>query len=86
MRPLISLFLLLVVCSAFSQKKTKLTPNKDAVLKSIEKHEKELVRLSDQIWAFAETALRENNSAKVLADYAEAQGFKVTREIGRAHV
>jgi aminobenzoyl-glutamate utilization protein B len=59
----------------------KATPNKEAIIQSVEKHKAELIQLSDQIWAFAETALRETNSAKVLADYAEAQGFKVTRGV-----
>ncbi len=41
----------------------------------------ELVRMSDEIWAHAETALRETRSAEVLARYAEGQGFRVTRGI-----
>lgn len=77
-------FILLFLCSssclAFSQQ-TKLSPNKQAILASIEKHKTALVKLSDQVWAFAESALREKLSAKVLADYAEAQGFKVTRGV-----
>ena len=50
---------------------------KQAAAASIETHRSELVALSDQVWAFAETALREKRSAAVLADYAEKQGFKV---------
>ena len=48
---------------------------------SVEKHQQELIKLSDQVWGFAETAMRETKSAKVLADYAEAQGFKLTRGV-----
>src|SRR6185503_15827830 len=48
---------------------------------SIEKHKDELTNLSDQIWAFAETALRETRSSKALADYAEKQGFEVKRGV-----
>ena len=55
--------------------------NKNAVISSVEKHQKELITLSDQIWGFAEIAMRETKSSKVLADYAEAQGFKVTRGV-----
>jgi aminobenzoyl-glutamate utilization protein B len=55
--------------------------NKSAVLASVEKHQQELIKLSDQVWGFAETAMRETKSAKVLADYAAAQGFKVTRGV-----
>ncbi len=41
-----------------------------------------LTALSQQVWEFAETALRETKSAAVLADYAEKQGFHVTRGVG----
>ena len=54
---------------------------KEAAVASIEKHTAELVRLSDQIWTYAETALRERKSAKLLADYAEQQGFHVERGV-----
>ena len=57
------------------------TANKNAVFASVEKHQQELIKLSDQIWGFAEIALRETKSSKVLADYAEAQGFRVTRGV-----
>jgi len=54
---------------------------KSAAVASIEKHQPELINLSDQIWALAETALKENKSSKLLADYAEQQGFKVERGV-----
>jgi len=54
---------------------------KSAAVASIEKHQPELISLSDKIWALAETALRENKSSKLLADYAEQQGFKVERGV-----
>lgn len=37
--------------------------------------------MSDAIWAYAETALREYKSSKLLADYAEGKGFRVTRGV-----
>ncbi|MCI0693290.1 amidohydrolase [candidate division KSB1 bacterium] len=52
---------------------------KTEAVSSIEKRKTELINLGDQIWVFAETALREIKSAKLLADYAEQQGFKVER-------
>ena len=55
--------------------------NKNEVVASIEKHKPELIGLSDQIWRFAETALRETRSSKLLADYAEKQGFEVKRGV-----
>jgi aminobenzoyl-glutamate utilization protein B len=77
---IVLLFLYSISLLSFSQQ-NKLSVNKQAVLASVEKHRSELIRLSDQVWAFAESALRETQSAKVLADYAEAQGFKVTRGV-----
>ena len=68
---------ILIFLPAFSQKKPALAPNKQSILKSIQRHEAELIKLSDQIWAFAETALKETQSSKLLADYATSQGFKV---------
>ncbi|HTE34564.1 MAG TPA: amidohydrolase, partial [Chryseolinea sp.] len=71
---------LICVHGAFAQRK-KTNPNKDAVLNSIEKHQAELIKISDEIWANAETALKEIKSAKVLADYAELQGFQIKRGV-----
>ncbi|MAD96996.1 MAG: peptidase M20 [Flavobacteriaceae bacterium] len=70
---------LLMVSASYGQK--KLSKNKKALLASVEKHKKELIKISDEIWAHAETAFEETQSAKILADYAEAQGFKVERGV-----
>jgi aminobenzoyl-glutamate utilization protein B len=61
--------------------KLGLQAKKTEIAASIDHHRAELVSLSDQVWAFAETALKETRSAKVLADYAEQQGFKVERGV-----
>jgi aminobenzoyl-glutamate utilization protein B len=55
--------------------------NKEEAVASIEKRKAEMIKLSDQIWAFAETALREHKSSRALSDYAEQQGFKVERGV-----
>jgi aminobenzoyl-glutamate utilization protein B len=55
------------------------SPVKDAAAQSVDRHANELISLSDRIWAFAETALREHQSAAALADYAQRQGFRVER-------
>src|SRR5690349_19925945 len=76
--------LILILCTFSASvvaQKQKANPNKTAVIQSVATHQAELIKLSDQVWSFAETALREKQSAKVLADYAEAQGFKVTRGV-----
>ena len=58
-----------------------MTDAKKAALASIDKHRDEIVDLSLKVWRFAETALKETKSAATLADYAEAQGFRVTRGV-----
>ena len=40
-----------------------------------------MTALSDEIWRYAETALKETRSSKALADWAEAKGFRVTRGV-----
>jgi aminobenzoyl-glutamate utilization protein B len=55
-------------------------PKRD-VLTSIDKQSADLIRLSDQIWGFAETALRESKSSALLASHAEQHGFRVTRGV-----
>jgi aminobenzoyl-glutamate utilization protein B len=54
---------------------------KEEAVASIERHRAEIIALSDQVWGFAELALKEVRSAKALADYAEAQGFAVERGV-----
>ncbi len=78
-----ALFVLAFTCfTAFGQKKKPtINPNKTSVIQSVDKHQQELIAISDKIWAYAETALREDKSAKELADYAEAQGFTVKRGV-----
>jgi aminobenzoyl-glutamate utilization protein B len=52
-----------------------------AAVRAIDAHARDLVELSDRIWAFAEIALREHRSAALLADYAEQKGFDVERGV-----
>ena len=66
------------ICSLQSQ---KLSKNKKALLKGIEKHQNALIKISDDIWSAAETAFEETESSKILADYAEKQGFTVERGV-----
>ncbi|MDH5306280.1 MAG: amidohydrolase [Myxococcales bacterium] len=56
---------------------------KEKAVASIDRQATQMATLSDEIWAFAETALRETRSAALLADYAEAQGFKVVRGVAQ---
>ncbi|MFY8037096.1 MAG: amidohydrolase [Cyclobacteriaceae bacterium] len=80
MRPILLSILLVSTFSVMAQSK-KINPNKSAVIQSVEKHQSELITISDKIWAYAEIALREHKSSKELADYAQAQGFRVSRGV-----
>jgi aminobenzoyl-glutamate utilization protein B len=54
---------------------------KEAAAASIDAQRADLVSLADQVWGFAETALRETRSAALLADHAEKHGFRVERGV-----
>jgi aminobenzoyl-glutamate utilization protein B len=75
MRILLSLLVAALLPAAELQKK-------QAAVNSIAQRQAELTALSDEIWRFAETALRENRSSKALAGYAEKNGFRVERGVG----
>src|SRR5688572_22692991 len=76
-------FLLMIAILPGTAQSKKVNPLKNAVIKSTAARRQELVKLSDEIWAYAETALKENKSSKALADYAEAQGFRVKRGVSQ---
>ena len=59
----------------------KMNANKKAILASVAKHENALIKISDSIWALAEEAFEEEISSKILADYAEKNGFTVERGV-----
>jgi aminobenzoyl-glutamate utilization protein B len=71
-----------IIVPAWSQP-GKPSPLKNKVIQSVDRHRMELIALSDSVWKFAETALRENKSAAILADYAEKQGFTVKRGVAQ---
>ena len=77
-KTIITSFLLFFCLSISAQ---KLSSTKKAAIASVEKHKTELIRISDSIWALAETAFDESGSAKLLADYAEKNGLTVTRGV-----
>jgi len=80
MRKFFTILLTGCLVSGFAQNK-KLSPNKEAVVQSVNKHQQELIAISDKIWAYAETALKETKSSKELSDYAEKQDFTVKRGV-----
>lgn len=77
----IPLLLILFISAPMIAQKKKLSKNKKALIASVEKHKAKLIEISDKIWAAAETAFEETESAELLANYAEEQGFKVERGV-----
>lgn len=79
--------LVLLSLAASAQPKKPAAPPDPALAKKqeavalIEKQQAPLIKVSDEIWGYAETALREKQSAKTMSDYAEQQGFKVERGV-----
>ena len=74
----------LILIAAFAsqvQAEAKWSANKKALVSSVDKHEKNLIDISDKIWSYAELALMEHQSAKILSDYAENNGFTVERGV-----
>ncbi|GMN08680.1 M20 family metallopeptidase [Croceitalea sp. MTPC9] len=78
MKKVILLVALFATINGFSQ---KMSSNKKAIIASVEKHEAELIKISDSIWELAETAFNESESSRILADYAEKNGLNVTRGV-----
>jgi aminobenzoyl-glutamate utilization protein B len=79
----IKAFLVLTLCLVISTSSAqkKMSKTKKAIIASVEKHKANLIKISDKIWALAETAFEENQSSKILSDYAEQQGFTVERGV-----
>jgi len=73
--------MLLALVVMVPQAMAGINDKKEAAVAVVEKHNTELVAISDKIWALAETALRETRSAETLAVYAEQQGFSVERGV-----
>jgi aminobenzoyl-glutamate utilization protein B len=82
MRIYLTFFLAIVLSfSAYGQQKPNIGKNKKAVIASIDGKYAQLTELSDKIWAYAEQAFREKKSAEALIDFAEKNGFKVTKGV-----
>jgi aminobenzoyl-glutamate utilization protein B len=79
------LFLVLCVTVTVNAQKKQPVPvmsaSKKAIVENINGQSASLISISDKIWAAEETAFNEHTSAKLLADYAEANGFKVERGV-----
>jgi aminobenzoyl-glutamate utilization protein B len=85
MKIVLSFFLASVMSViAIAQKKPAapvISVAKKAVIDNIQVQSPKLIDISNRIWAAEETAFNEHQSSKLLADYAEANGFKVERGV-----
>jgi aminobenzoyl-glutamate utilization protein B len=68
---------LLLTLSLFAQAQD----GKQQAFKWIDENSERLIRISDQVWEFAETALQETRSAELLARELEDAGFAVERGV-----
>src|SRR5215216_2915294 len=75
------LFLLLLTPSFVFAQTVRFADTKRAAAATIDQHAGEMSALSDEVWRYAETALKETRSSKALADWAESKGFRVTRGV-----
>lgn len=83
-RILLFLFSTSLAFNLLAQKKPAtptISAGKKAIIENIETQSPKLIDLSNKIWAAEETAFNEAQSSKWLADYAEANGFKVDRGV-----
>ena len=78
---LVIIVLILTIHSLPSAAQESMRELKDAAIASVDRQSTDLISMSDQIWAYAETALGETQSSEVLAGYAEQQGFHVERGV-----
>lgn len=76
-----SLALLVIALTAGSTVHAQSDAARTRALREVDAQQEALVRLSDSVWRFAETALKETRSAALLADHAEQAGFRVTRGV-----
>ena len=54
---------------------------KETAMDWIDNHREQIAKMNDEIWNYAEPALEEFKSSKLLADELESSGFQVTRKI-----
>ena len=75
------LLVIILLVSMTTNAQKRMSKNKKAMVNSIEKHKKNLIEISDNIWEAAEPALLEFKSSNYLSDYAEENGFTVKKGV-----
>ncbi|OJJ16356.1 amidohydrolase [marine bacterium AO1-C] len=72
------LFMLSGICGVQAQKMSRL---KQAALKEAAALEPQVTKLSQELWNYSETALKEAKSAKLLIDVLKKEGFKLEENV-----
>ena len=75
------LLIVVLLLSGWSVMAQKMNATKKAIVQAVDTQSESLIELSDAIWANAEVAFEEEKSSKLLADYAEENGFTVERGV-----
>lgn len=84
MKKILFLFVLFIgfLFSARSgNSETQIGKLKAKAIERVEKRRSQLIDISDKLWEYAEPALEEFQSSKLLADCAEGEGFNVIRGV-----
>ena len=82
MKRIFTFLILIVAASAVIGQSTHQNANKQSVINSVDTQFEDLRDLSDRIWSYEEIAFEEEKSSEDLSNYAEFNGFKVTRGVG----
>jgi aminobenzoyl-glutamate utilization protein B len=73
--------LVLTATPSATQAPSDTAARKKQAMALVDTQRADLVALSERVWEYAETALREDRSARLLADHAEKHGFTVERGV-----
>jgi aminobenzoyl-glutamate utilization protein B len=80
-KPAVALIFCCLVIATFSVAQIKDDPVKKEALNIIDQNSELLIDVSDKIWEFAEIALMEYESSKLLEEILEKQGFRVEKDV-----
>ena len=78
---LVALYLLVIGQIALATQQPPNARLKKEIEEIIDEKSNMLIRVSDKIWEYAEIALMEHKSSKLLEDILESEGFVVEKDI-----
>lgn len=80
-RKTVVLIVYCLVMFSFSVSQTMDEPKKNEILRIIDQKSQLLIDVSDKIWEYAEIALMEYESSKLLEEVLEKEGFRVEKDV-----